>query len=276
MFNLYEIMQNAQGGEAVQNLARQFNISPGQADAAVKAFMTPLSTGFMAKAAEPFGFGALFGAMGDGQHRAAFDDPNAARAAETANKGNDVLGQVFGSQAAQDLAQRISAATGISPETLNQMLPVMTSMILGGLTNALEKQGFGGIFGQFTNAFQQGGAAWSSILGQMFGGTQVPGGFAGPTQAPGQAGAGGFGGIFGNMIGSFFGGHNPAAQGQAQQGQQAASASGMPPMSGFDPANWQAGLDALNKMFQPGVPSGGPGASNLESEISGIMNGKAR
>ena len=46
MFNLYEILRNAQGGQAIDNLAAQFNITAEEADAAVKAIVPALSEGF--------------------------------------------------------------------------------------------------------------------------------------------------------------------------------------------------------------------------------------
>lgn len=276
MFNLYEIFQNAQGGQAVENLAKQFNIAPEQAEAAIKSFMPALSSGFMNKAAEPLGFGSLFGAMADGQHQAAFNDPSAAQSNETAQKGNDILAQIFGSQnAASEMAQKMSAATGLSPAILAQMFPVVASVILGGLTKSLQTQGFGGILGQFANALQQGGAGgFGAILGQILGGGQTPPspGQASPEQAPGQtAPGGGLGGILGNIIGSFFG--QPAPQTQAGQ-TQAGPVSGFPSIPGFDPNHLQAGFEALTKMFQPGVPTTPSQESNLESEIGNIMGGK--
>ena len=33
MINLFEMMQNAQGGQAVDNLARQFGLTPNQSEA---------------------------------------------------------------------------------------------------------------------------------------------------------------------------------------------------------------------------------------------------
>jgi hypothetical protein len=263
MFNLYEIFQNAQGGQAVDNLARQFNISPEQAEASIKAFMPALSSGFMTKAADPVGFSSLFGAMGDGQHQAAFNDPNVAQTAETAQKGSDILAQIFGSQnAAAEMAQKMSAATGLSPELLAQMFPVIASMVLGGVTTSLQNQGFGGILGQITNAFQQGGAGGlGSIFSQMLGGGQAPAGAPNQT-TPAQ---GGMGAILGNLIGSFFGRQNGSPQ---------APVSGFPSMPGFDANNLQAGFEALNKMFQPGVPPTPPADKNLENEIGNIMGGK--
>ena len=53
MFNLYEILRNAQGGHALDNLASQFDLTPEQADAAVKAMVPALSEEFMKLTSKP-------------------------------------------------------------------------------------------------------------------------------------------------------------------------------------------------------------------------------
>jgi hypothetical protein len=304
MFNLYEILRNAQGGQAIDNLAAQFNITAEEADAAVKAVVPALSEGFLKQASQPFGLGSFLGALGEGQHVAAFTDPAAAQATATAQKGGDILSQVLGSHGArEEIALRASSATGISPDILTQMLPVIASMIFGGLTKSMENQGFGGILGQLANAAGQGGLG--PILGQILGGGQAPANPQ-PAPAPGPAGgSGNLGSILGQILG---GGRDPTAPGQSPgagpgpaggqgglggllgsilgnlagrsgAGPAAGSAapSGSPQVPGFDAASIQAGLEALTKMLQPGTPSPtGPQQSGVQAEISDIMSGKHR
>lgn len=313
MFNLYEILRNAQGGRALDNLATQFGITAEEADAAVKAVMPALSAGFLKQASEPHTFGSFIGVLGEGQHLAAFTDPAATQA--TAQKGGDVLNQVLGSHnAREEIALRASSATGISQDTLAKMLPVIASMIFGGLEKSMENQGFGGILGQLANAAGKGGLG--PVLGQILGGGPAS---ANPHQphplpAPGQtAGPGGLGSILGQILG---GGRGPAAPGQAPAagqgsvggilgsilgnlagrlgagGSRAGPAAGpapggSPQAPGFDAASIQAALEALTKMLQPGTPppaspqSGTPPPagsqqSGIQAEISDIMSGKRR
>jgi hypothetical protein len=136
MFNLYEILRHAQGGHALENLATQFGITTEEADTAVKAIVPALSAGFLKQASEPHAFCSFIGALGEGQHLAAFTDPAAAQATATAQKGGDILSQILGSHnAREEIAVRASSATGISQDTLAKMLPVIASMIFGGLIN---------------------------------------------------------------------------------------------------------------------------------------------
>ncbi len=123
MFNLYEIIRNAHGGHALDNLATQFGITAEQADAAVKAVVPVLSEGFLKQASEPHAFGSFIGGLGEGQHLAAFADPAAAQAAATAQKGGDILSQILTSHSArEEIALRASSASGISPDILAKML----------------------------------------------------------------------------------------------------------------------------------------------------------
>jgi hypothetical protein len=262
MFNLYQIMQDAQGGQAINNLAQQFGLTPEQADAAVKSLIPALSTGFVTKAAQPGGYGEILGTMGDDQHRQAYADPAAAQDPDVQQKGGDIVSSIFGNSGiANQIAEQASRYTGIPAATLLQMLPVIASMIVGGVATTMHNQGMGGMLGQLISMAQQGG--FGSIFGQFTGGAQQPGGGqpnAPQTGSP-QADGGGLGGIFGNILNSVLGG--------AGQGQAGGAGGGVPPMM-------QAGMDALNKMFQPGVqpPPGHTPDGDLGAEIGSILGGK--
>ena len=257
MFNLYQIIQGAQGGQAIGNLAQQFGLSPDQADAAVKSLIPALSTGFMTKAAQPGGYGEILGAMGDDQHRQAYADPATAQDPSTQQKGSDIVGSIFGNSAIiNQVAEQASRFTGIPAATLEQMLPVIASMAIGGVATTMHNQGMGGLLGQLAGMAEQGG--FGKILGQFTGGAQPAG------QSDGQPQAGGLGGMFGSILGSFLGGQPGAGQAGATP-----NAAGMPPAM-------QAGMDALSKMFQSGVQPvpGQTAGGDLGDQINAILRGK--
>ena len=129
----------------------------------------------------------------------------------TAQKGGDILSQILTSHSArEEIALRASSGTGVSSDTLAKMLPVIASMIFGGLAKSMENQGFGGILGQLSNAAGQGGLG--PVLGQILGGGQVSGNPQQPLPAPGPAGGhGGLGSILGQILG---GGRSPMGPGQ--------------------------------------------------------------
>jgi hypothetical protein len=275
MFNLYEIIRNAHGGHALDNLATQFGITAEQADAAVKAVVPVLSEGFLKQASDPHAFGSFIGALGEGQHLAAFTDPAAAQATATAQNGGDILSQILTSHSArEEIALRASSGTGISPDTLAKMLPVIASMLFGGLAKSMENQGFGGILGQLANVAGQGGLG--AILGQILGGGRSPmGSGQPPSAAPGPAGGGqgGLGGILGSILGNLT--NRPGAGPGPGPAAGPAAPSGNLQAPGLDTASIQAGLEALTKMLQPGTPPPtGPQQSGVSAEINEIMSGK--
>jgi len=245
MFNLYEILRNAQGGHALDNLASQFNVTPEEADRAVSAIMPELSEGFLRQASEPTAFGSFAQSLGADRYRLAFADPSAAQA--SAQQSGDDLQQIFGSRDAVEAAvARASSATGIGQDTLSQMLPVIVSMIFGGLAKSMENQGFGGILGELSKALGQG--SLGSIL------PQNPAGSSGPATPPPQTPAGGSGAL-GGLLGAVLEGLKRLAGAGPAAGPAAPSAPA--PAPSVDAAI-VAGLEALKKMLQPGTPSPPP------------------
>ncbi len=258
MFNLYQMVTGAQGGQGLENLAQQFGLTREQADSAVKALVPALSTAFMAKAAQPGGLGDVAGAMNDDHHKQAYADPKVAQDPRTQQKGGDVAGSIFGDNAiVEQVLAQTSRYTGIPEATLRSMLPVIVSMVMGGAATALHKQGMGGMLGQLA----RGGLG--GILGQF-------GGAATGQGAPGNTGGmGSFAGMVGTIMNSFVGGAHPAgpqspvppAQGGTQPGAPGADpAAGLPPIV-------QAGLDMFGKMFQAGVPASPAQPADLGEKI---------
>jgi hypothetical protein len=310
MFSLYEIVQNAQGGQAVDNLAKQFKVSPDQADAAVKALMPAISAAFLKRADEPAAFGSILGALDDSHHHEVFADPAAAQSQQTAQKGEAVAQHLFGStETYAAVAQRAGGIAGLPPALIQQMAPVIVSMVMGGLSKGLANQGWGGVFGQLASAAGPGGLG--AILGGLLGG--APAAQAHPQinpqpLPPGAGATDGLGGL-GSILGGLLGGA-PAAQahpqagaspgpyagsnagpgaaggilgsilsavlgGRATGGAAPQAGAGAQASAGIDPHAVQSGLEALIKMLQPGTPPP-PNAQHagLQDEIAAILAGK--
>lgn len=241
MMNLNDIIQAAQGGQGVSNLASQFGLTPEQTQAAVQAMIPAFSTGLQNTAQNPAGLGGLLSQLTSGAHQGSFTDPNQAGAA--AGVGGNVLGQIFGSpQVTSQVGQQASQMSGVSPQVIQQMMPIVASMLMGGLFHSMNSQGMGGILGQLASAATAPGGLASSF-GQ---------GAAAPT-----AGGGMFGGMLGNVLGGLFGGG-------AQQ-------SGANPQA----AAMQAGLSTLTNMFQAGVQVSQAHQQGLSS-ILGSLTGQNR
>jgi hypothetical protein len=216
MMNLNDIMQAAQGGQGVNNLASQFGLTPEQTQAAIQSMIPAFSTGLQRTAQDPTGLGGILSQITSGVHQGSFTDPTQTSAA--GGVGGGVLGQIFGSpQITAQLSQQASKVSGVSPQIIQQMMPIVASMLMGGLFHSMTSQGLGG------------------ILGQLAGAASSPAGLGPVVNQTGAAqSSGGLGGMLGNMLGGLFGG---------------GGAAGANPQS----AAMQAGLNTLSSMFQAGV-----------------------
>ena len=182
MLPLFDMLANAQNGNGIDLLSRQFNLTRQQTELALEALLPAFSQGLKRNASDPYGIAGFMTALASGQHGQYFD--NAARAFSPAGMadGNGILGQLFGSK---DLSRAVAAqaaqATGIGQNVLQQMLPAIAAMLMGGL------------FKQSTNQLQAGSFGASNPLGEIIeqmmrqGGGMAGGGSPAPKQQPQSA-----------------------------------------------------------------------------------------
>jgi hypothetical protein len=223
MYNLSDIIQAAQGGQGINNLARQFGLSAEQAQAAVDALIPGLSAGLQQQAGNLAGLGGIINSLNQGWHQQNYSAPQPAPASGGGDASNQALSQIFGNnQVLNQVLQHAAAVSGVNVAILQQMLPVLVSMVLGGLFHAMNNQGLGSILSQLANAVSQGNLG--SILGPVAGGAAPP-----PNNPAG-------GSILGTILGGLFGGSGASA-----------------PAPSGQPAAVQAGLEALTNMMQPGI-----------------------
>ena len=206
MGNLYEVLANAEGGQAVTMLGREFGLTPAQVEAALTALLPAISTGLKRSTATTDGLGNLFAVMGQQRDLPAmYDDPATAFAQSGRSAGNDVLSVIFGSpdvsRAVTDRAQNLS---GVDSSILKKMLPVLAGILISGLMRG----GSGGAAQSGPPTSPGAGGGLGDILGQIFGregpgssgappspGRQIPlpadQPSPGPTEAGGQPTPGG-------------------------------------------------------------------------------------
>ncbi len=164
----------------LQSIAKELGVNETQV-AAGAAALAPAILGGLKKQAQSQpagleGLGGLVGKLGGG---GLLDDVLGAQPTNV-NRGNDVLGQIFGSKdVSRTVAQDAASKTGLSPELLKKMLPMMAMLVTG----YIGKQGAGATANPTTTAAP---AAPTGGLGGMVGGL-LRGGAAG-TQRPGAGG----------------------------------------------------------------------------------------
>lgn len=151
MINLFEMMKQAQDGQAMANLARQFNINAEQTQALMATMLPAFTQAMQRRATSPEGFADLFNMSAISGYQRFFDDAQATFTGTARDKGNDVLGQIFGSkEVSRAFAAQAEAMTGIGQELIKQMLPTIAAMMMGGLAIQQQKMpDWGDIMGGF-------------------------------------------------------------------------------------------------------------------------------
>ena len=165
MFNLFDIMRGAQGGAAIDTMARQFGLTPDQVERAMQALLPAFTLGLQGSAREPDAFARTLGLMGSGRYAPFFDNPALAFSQGAMAEGNEALQALFGSKdVSSSVAREAAIFAGIGPEILKQMLPILASILLGGVQRSGQAQGprrdesggRGGIFEQILDALRGG------------------------------------------------------------------------------------------------------------------------
>jgi hypothetical protein len=209
MSYLDEILQSAQGGQLVSNLAQRFGLSDEQMDRAIKALSPALEVGLSNAAEQPLLFEKVLGDIASPLRAAAFEDPGAAQDADSLAQSRQLLEDLFGSPAAAGQVVQVAAReSGLRPDILSQLLPVLVSVLIGGLFKNVSNRGLGGVLGQLVSS-----GALGSILEQMLGGGRASHPEPAPMPTPrggatgGATGGGGLlGGLLGSILGSLLGG----------------------------------------------------------------------
>jgi hypothetical protein len=199
--NLNTMLQQT---NAVEAISRELGVDHETARKGAEALLPSLLGGFRAPAAPPSGaqglgggalggLGGLIGAIGGLGGGGLLDNVLSPQPTEV-GKGNDILGQVFGSKdRSRDVATQASARSGVPPTLLKKMLPILAMIVAG---YVMKQAGHGG--------GQTGGGGLGGVLGGGLGGGlgNVLGGvLGGGGQHP--ASAGGHGGdILGDLIGA--------------------------------------------------------------------------
>lgn len=158
---------------AIGQVAQQLGVSEQTAQAGAAALLPAILGGFKKTTqAQPGGLEGLGGLLGQLGGGGLFDsvvspDPT------PVEKGNDVLGEIFGSKdVSRTVAGNAAAQTGIDPALLKKMLPILAMLVAGYLAKqsggAETGGGLGGMLGNILGgALGGGGQHQSSASGGL-------------------------------------------------------------------------------------------------------------
>jgi hypothetical protein len=168
--NFTDILSQAGG---IESMAKDLGIPPAMAKQGAEALLPAILGGFKKQAqggGGVEGLGGLLGQLGGG----GLLDAVLGSQPTPVDKGNDVLGQIFGTkEVSRSVAGDAAARTGIDAGTLKKMLPILAMLVAG----YMSKQG--------------GSEGGNGGLGGMLG--NVLGGELGGGTAPSAGGLGGLG-----------------------------------------------------------------------------------
>lgn len=166
----------------LQSIARELGISENQAAAGAAALTPAILGGFKKQAqANPAGLEGLGGLLGQLGGGGLLDDVLAPKPTDV-SRGNEVLGQIFGSKdVSRTVAQNAASQSGLDPSLLKKMLPMLAMLVAG----YMAKQP-----GQAAPQPAQTGGGLGELLGGVLGGRA-----AAPASSPNAAAPGGLGSV---------------------------------------------------------------------------------
>ena len=171
---LLGMLAQAQGGQAIGNIASRFGISESQANSAVQALLPALSAG-VRRESSAGGLDSLLQGVQPATAQRALEDSSALADSATVDQGNALLGQLFGSR---DVSRRVAAdasdRTGVDAGVLRQLLPLVATMLVGSAAqnttpevSAPQVTPGGGMFGQLLGAVSGGGSGAAGGFGGL-------------------------------------------------------------------------------------------------------------
>ena len=154
--------------DLVRQVAASVGTSEGDALRGIEELLPALSRGMRNNTRQPGGLDALLGALAGGQHANRIDDLSQLGKPDAVLDGNAILGHVLGSRdASRNVAGHAAGRSGLDPDLLKRLLPVLASVVMGVLAKEQGQQpgGFGTQAGR--NAGGSGGVDAGDLLGQL-------------------------------------------------------------------------------------------------------------
>jgi hypothetical protein len=152
-------LRQAQGGAALARLGAAHGLSADEMDTVVAAVLPEFSVQLERNTLSRGGLADLINALGQGHHEAVLDDPAIMARPQTHADGVAILDHVLGSKdRSRALAARAEASTGISASIIKMLLPIIASMVMGGISKSV-KGGLGDVLGRIGGAAPGGGSS---------------------------------------------------------------------------------------------------------------------
>ena len=172
--SLMKMMQQAQGGQGLSQLAKQFGMDEGQAGGLAE-MLAPAIGSAAKKRAEKGGIEALLGQLQGEAQGGLFDNPEQAAQPEARQQGENFLEQILGSREARDeLSQAAAERSGVDKGQVDQFMPALAAMLQGGMQKQTPDSSIQGMLGQLGGGgapqASGGGGGLMGLVGGLLGG----------------------------------------------------------------------------------------------------------
>lgn len=189
--DILDILRQAQGGNAVANLARAFGITPAEAGAVLESVVPQLSQRLERNTLSRGGVADLVGAIGRAADRGYLDDPKSLGSTAVKADGIGFLDQILWSKdRSRAVAHRAAQSSGLSEALIKQMLPVIAAMVMEGIAKGAAG-GLKDILGRIPGLPGAPPGAGPPELAPVGGGTEGGMGGQSPLPLPGERRPGG-------------------------------------------------------------------------------------
>lgn len=160
--SIMKLLQQAQGGQGLGQLASQLGLDQGTADQLTR-MLAPAIGSAAKQRVQQGGMENVLGAMrGEGQAQM-FDDASVAASPDGQAQGMAFLEQIMGGrQEAEGLAQEAANRAGVDATTVSQFLPALAAMAQGGLQKQMPDSEIDGMM-------QAGGSSGGGLMGMIGG-----------------------------------------------------------------------------------------------------------
>ncbi|WP_075218072.1 DUF937 domain-containing protein [Mongoliimonas terrestris] len=139
MFTFADMMRQAQGGQAIDNIAAAYGLKRTDVEKLMMTLLPLYSLGLKKSLTEMSSPGSITDLLDPEKFRAAFDDARAAVSPAATEAGRIALEKMFGSgEAAGVIAEQAAAASGIGADVVSKIMPTMAATVFGGVVKQLE------------------------------------------------------------------------------------------------------------------------------------------
>lgn len=140
--NLLDTILSAGGGAVVKQIGAQFGLKESQVKTAISV-LGPILAGALAQNVNRSGgLDSLLGALKGGNHDQYIDNSSILSQSNTVKDGNGILEHLLGDKSvSREAANRATTQTGLGADLLKQMLPVLASVVMGGVSKGARNDG---------------------------------------------------------------------------------------------------------------------------------------